>query len=62
MLAVSDWTQGNDSPLSSSKKVEYVTYRQSLRDLPATIEANSNLTAKALADDHSHSAWPTKPS
>ena len=62
LLSVSDWTQGNDSPLSSSKKAEYVTYRQSLRDLPATIEANSNLTAKALADNHSHSAWPTKPS
>ena len=62
LLAVSDWTQGNDSPLSSSKKAEYVTYRQSLRDLPATIAADSNLTSKALADNHSHSAWPTKPS
>ena len=62
LLAVSDWTQGNDSPLSSSKKAEYVTYRQLLRDLPATIAADANLTAKALADDHSHSSWPTKPS
>ena len=62
LLIWSDWTQGNDSPLSDSKKAEYVTYRQALRDLPATIAADSNLTAKALADDHSHSSWPTKPS
>ena len=62
MLIWSDWTQGNDSPLSDSKKAEYVTYRQALRDLPATIAADAGLTAKALADNHSHSAWPTKPS
>ena len=62
MLYNSDWTQGNDSPLSSSKKTEWATYRQALRDLPATIAADSNLTAKALADNHSHSSWPTKPS
>ena len=62
LLSWSDWTQGNDSPLSSSKKTEWATYRQELRDIPATIAADSNLTAKALADDHSHSSWPTKPS
>lgn len=62
MLTQSDWTQGNDSPLSSSKKTEWATYRQALRDLPATIAADANLTAKALADNRSHSAWPTKPS
>ena len=62
LLAWSDWTQGNDSPLDNSKKAEYVTYRQALRDLPATIANSASLTAKALADDHSHSSWPTKPS
>ena len=62
LLTQSDWTQGNDSPLSSSKKTEWATYRQALRDIPATIAADSNLTAKALADNHSHSSWPTKPS
>ena len=62
LLSVSDWTQGNDSPLGSSKKTEWQTYRQALRDLPATIAADSGLTAKALADSHSHSSWPTKPS
>lgn len=61
LLAVSDWTQGSDSPLSSSKKTEWVTYRQALRDIPATIAADSGLTAKAMADDFTHSSWPTKP-
>jgi len=62
MLSQSDWTQGSDSPLSSSKKTEWATYRQALRDIPATIAADSGLTAKALADDFTHSSWPTKPS
>jgi len=34
LLAKSDWTQASDSPLSTSKKTEWATYRQSLRDLP----------------------------
>jgi len=62
MLQDSDWTQVPDSPLSSSKKTEWATYRQQLRDLPATVAADSNLTDKALADDLTHSGWPTKPS
>ena len=48
MLTQSDWTQGSDSPLSSSKKTEWATYRQGLRDVPATIAADSNLTAFAF--------------
>ena len=35
-LAISDWTQLPDSPLSSTKKTEWATYRQTLRDLPAS--------------------------
>ena len=35
LLRDSDWTQFGDSPLSDSKKTEWATYRQSLRDLPA---------------------------
>ncbi len=62
LLAWSDWTQGNDSPLSSSKKAEWATYRQALRDIPETIAGDSNLTAKIMADDHTLSTWPTKPS
>ena len=50
LLRDSDWTQLNDSPLSDSKKTEWKTYRQSLRDLPATEEDPENPT------------WPTKPS
>ena len=61
-LAWSDWTRLDDVTLAADKKVEWATYRQALRDIPATIAADSNLTAKALADDHSHSSWPTKPS
>jgi hypothetical protein len=36
LLTQSDWTQVNDCPLSDSKKQEWATYRQELRDLPAT--------------------------
>ena len=51
LLLESDWTQGADSPLSDSKKTEWATYRQALRDF----------------DYHSKTefhgvTWPTKPS
>ena len=36
ILDSSDWTQTVDSPLSDTKKLEWQTYRQELRDLPAT--------------------------
>ena len=36
LLAQSDWTQNADSPLSDSKKQEWATYRQALRDFPAS--------------------------
>lgn len=32
LLQASDWTQMPDSPLSNSKKAEWATYRQKLRD------------------------------
>ncbi len=35
LLAASDWTQANDSPLAAEKKVEWATYRTALRDLPS---------------------------
>ena len=35
LLFDSDWTQVNDSPLSESKKTEWQTYRQKLRDMPS---------------------------
>ena len=50
LLRQSDWTQFTDSPLTDSKKNEWKTYRQSLRDLPATESDPENAT------------FPTKPS
>lgn len=49
-LASSDWTQGADSPLSDSKKAEWVTYRQELRDYPSQSDRVSTLPD-----------WPTPP-
>ena len=51
-LKNSDWTQMVDSPLTDSKKTEWRTYRQSLRDLPT----HSNWPGLADSD------WPTPPS
>lgn len=53
LLQESDWTQMPDSPLSDSKKAEWVTYRQTLRDLPS---AQSNIT------DLNDIIFPTEPS
>ena len=36
LLNESDWTVLPDSPLSAEKQAEWKTYRQKLRDLPAT--------------------------
>lgn len=47
-----DWTQFPDSPLSDAKKAEWTTYRQALRDIPATYSEATSL------DDI---IWPTKP-
>ena len=52
LLAESDWTQSSDSPLTTEKKTEWATYRQALRDVPAT---NSSVT------DIDSVVWPTKP-
>ncbi len=38
LLTECDWTQGADSPLSDSKKAEWATYRQELRDWPSTAD------------------------
>lgn len=52
LLIESDWTQGDDSPLSDSKKTEWQTYRQALRDVPAN---NSSATVREDI------TWPTQP-
>ena len=50
-LTESDWTQGEDSPLSDAKKLEWQTYRQALRDFDySSVTTNVGIV------------WPTKPS
>ena len=51
-LTRSDWTQFFDSPLTDSKKADWATYRQALRDIPDTYSDATSL------DDI---IWPTKP-
>ena len=57
ILAVCDWTQSRDITLSND--VAWKTYRQALRDLPAsanpTVDSDGNLNASSVT-------WPTKPS
>lgn len=36
LIGLTDWTQSNDSPLTSEQRTAWATYRQALRDLPAT--------------------------
>jgi len=43
LLNESDWTQVNDCPLSDSKKQEWATYRQELRDLPSSHQSANNI-------------------
>jgi len=49
-LSDTDWTQGADSTMDADKKAEWATYRQALRDLPAT---QPNIIGLI---------WPTEPS
>lgn len=51
LLTACDWTQASDSPLSSSDKTAWATYRQSLRDFPAV---NTATTWEDIV-------WPTQP-
>ena len=44
LLVSSDWTQGNDSPLNDGAKASWTTYRQELRDLPASTADPANPT------------------
>ena len=52
LLAASDWTQGNDSPLTDEAKTSWATYRSSLRSLP------EHENWPTLED----SDWPSAPS
>ena len=59
LLTDCDWTRLDDNGLDSSKKTEWATYRQALRDLPAS--ANPTLNSKYNLN-YSSFTWPTKPS
>lgn len=48
LLAESDWTQFNDSPLSVESKSAWATYRQALRDI-------------TLQEDPYNIVWPEEP-
>lgn len=52
LLSASDWTQLPDSALPDSKKTEWATYRQALRDVPS-----NNSSASARSDVN----FPTEP-
>ena len=54
LLFNTDWTQLSDSQLSDSKKAEWATYRQSLRNFPANIASDITLMEQLV--------WPTAPS
>ena len=56
-LAETDWTQNAD--VSNSTKTKWTSYRQSLRDLPAS--STPKLGTDNLLDMTSVT-WPTKPS
>ena len=65
LLIASDWTQMPDSPLSSTKKTEWATYRQNLRNLIQTIKSHENYVSEANTNPRdSCGSWsfPTKPS
>ena len=55
-LSECDWTQGADVP--SNFKSAWTTYRQELRDLPASAEPEVDSTGRL---DFSSVTWPTKP-
>lgn len=54
LLQYTDWTQVPDSPLSNSKKAEWATYRQQLRDMMSSYTDSESNTVQAIT-------WPTPP-
>ena len=54
-LAMCDWTQAADSPLTDSKKEEWIIYRQRLRDTPVLNLPSSEITHLDQI------VWPTQP-
>ena len=52
LLTSTDWTQGNDTPLSDADKAKWTTYRGKLRTLP--VDQSSKTTYADIT-------WPTQP-
>ena len=59
LLVESDIKVLPDSPMTDSKRNEWKTYRQALRDLPATATPKLNNQEQL---DESSVTWPTPPS
>ena len=55
-----DWTQSPDSPLTVSKKAEWKTYRQELRDMMATASPEEDLNEPNCLKKSSIT-WPIEP-
>ena len=53
-LKESDWTQMPDSPLSDTKKAEWATYRQQLRDMMSSYTDSESNTVE-------NTTFPTPP-
>lgn len=58
-LLESDWTRMDDCGITTSKKAEYATYRQELRDITKTV--TPVFLTRGIIDESKFS-WPTKPS
>ena len=58
-LLESDWTRMDDCGISTSKKAEWATYRQELRDITKTV--TPVFLTRGIIDESKFS-WPTKPS
>lgn len=58
-LGSSDWTQVADSPLSDSKKAEWASYRQALRDIPQQFPADADY--ESVNPDDIESLFPNAP-
>ena len=58
-LLESDWTRIDDCGISTSKKAEWATYRQELRDITKTV--TPVFSTRGIIDETKFS-WPTKPS
>ena len=64
-LSSCDWTALSDVDLSTSKKTEWATYRQALRDIPNNLRGHSDYVSDSDTnpfEDLGTWGWPTKPS